>query len=58
MKMTEAWAILRKLGWTCRNGKGRHQVWTGPGGARMVLLSDPHKEANVATKRKLEKLDA
>ncbi|MDR1386111.1 MAG: type II toxin-antitoxin system HicA family toxin [Propionibacteriaceae bacterium] len=40
MKYRDLVRALRRAGFTSRPGKGDHEVWTGPNGARAVLVVD------------------
>lgn len=39
MKYRDLAALLRKAGFTPRQGKGDHEVWTAPGLARPVVIT-------------------
>jgi predicted RNA binding protein YcfA (HicA-like mRNA interferase family) len=40
MKYRDLVRLLRRQGFAARPGKGDHEVWDGPNGARAVLVKD------------------
>ena len=40
MKYRDLVKELRQAGFTARPGKGDHEVWSGPNGARAVIVVD------------------
>jgi hypothetical protein len=40
MKYRALAKLLARAGFTCRPGKGDHEVWDGPRGTRAVLVRD------------------
>jgi predicted RNA binding protein YcfA (HicA-like mRNA interferase family) len=43
MRQRQLDRLLKRAGFSYRNGRGRHRLWQHPNGAACLTTSDPHR---------------